>query len=79
MKVLTVVTKNGTAKEFPLLEDDLKIITFYKEIDALPKNANFVYVNPFEVALLAVLEYPEATTSESEEVTSYEVDSGPTL
>jgi len=77
MKVLTIVTKNGTAKEFPLFGTDVKIITFYKEIDAQPKNANFVYVNPFEVALLAVLEYPEAASNEG--TANFEIDPGPTL
>jgi len=79
MKVLTVVTKNGTVKEFPLPKDNVKIATCFEVLgdpDSL-EDVNFVCVNPTEIAFLAVLEYPEA--SPSEETTNFEIDSGPTL
>jgi len=77
MKVLTVITKEGAVKEFPLLRADVKIVTSLRAVNELPDRGNFVCVNPDEITLLAVLEYPEATPNE--DTTNFEVDSGPTL
>jgi len=80
MKVLTVVTKNGVTKEFPLSGDNIKISTSFEDLkyySILYEDVNFICIDPSEIVLIAIFEYPEAIPGD--DTTNYDVDPGPTL
>lgn len=80
MKVFTVVTKSGTVKEIPLVEDRCAVVFDRRaipEVDGLIRSDaldGLIYVNLNEVAAFAILEYPEEKPENP-----YEIDAGPTF